>query len=64
LANPPNDKEARIIDEFVESLKGSPLFNIGEDKTLIVTQRTTPDGESWAYGYTIALPLRTPIILP
>ncbi len=64
LDNPPNDKEARIIDEFVEKLKTSPVFALPEDKAKIVTQRTTPTGESWAYGYTLVLPLRTPILLP
>jgi len=64
LDNPPNDKEARIIDEFVENLKSSPVFNLPDDKAKIVTQRTTPTGENWAYGYTLVLPLRKPIPLP
>jgi len=64
LDNPPNDKEARIIDEFVENLKTSPIFDLPEDKAKIVIQRTTPTGESWAYGYTLVLPLRKPIPLP
>jgi type IV pilus assembly protein PilM len=65
LANPPNDKEARIIDEFVDHLQESEIFKIEEkDKAKVVIQRTTPDGQSWAYGYTIILPLRKPISLP
>jgi hypothetical protein len=65
LANPPNEKEARIIDEFVDRLKESKVFKIEEnEKAKIVIQRTTPDGQSWAYGYTIVLPLRNPISLP
>lgn len=64
LDNPPNEKEARIIDEFVDNLKSSPIFELPEDKAKIVTQRTTPTGESWAYGYTLVLPLRKPIPLP
>lgn len=64
LDNPPNEKEARIVDEFVENLKASPVFNLPDDKAKIITQRTTPTGESWAYGYTLVLPLRTPIPLP
>jgi type IV pilus assembly protein PilM len=63
LSNPPNEKEAKIIDEFVENLQKSPLFKI-EDKAKVVTQRTTQDGQSWAYGYTIILPLNNPIALP
>ncbi|MEI6033795.1 MAG: hypothetical protein WCS65_05890, partial [Verrucomicrobiae bacterium] len=64
LDNPPNEKEARIIDEFVEKLKASPVFNLPDDKAKIITQRTTPTGENWAYGYTLILPLRKPIPLP
>ena len=65
LANPPNEKEARIIDEFVDRLQKSEVFKIEEkDKARVVIQRTTPDGQSWAYGYTIVLPLRDPISLP
>jgi type IV pilus assembly protein PilM len=65
LANPPNEKEARIIDEFVDKLQVSEVFKIEEkDKAKVVIQRTTPDGQSWAYGYTLVLPLRNPISLP
>ena len=65
LANPPNEKEARVIDEFVDQLQKSEVFKIEEkDKAKAVIQRTTPDGQSWAYGYTIILPLRNPITLP
>ena len=64
LDNPPNEKEARIVDEFVDNLKTSPVFALPEDKAKIITQRTTPTGESWAYGYTLVLPLRKPIPFP
>lgn len=64
LDNPPNEKEARIVDEFVDNLKTSPVFALPEDKAKIITQRTTPTGESWAYGYTLVLPLRKPIPAP
>jgi type IV pilus assembly protein PilM len=65
LANPPNEKEARVIDELVDQLQKSQVFKIEEkDKAKAVIQRTTPDGQSWAYGYTIVLPLRNPITLP
>ena len=62
LSNPPNAQEARIIDEFVEKLQKSTVFKI-EPNAKIVTQRTTPDGQSWAYGYTLVLPLAKPIAL-
>lgn len=67
LDNPPNGKAARIVDEFVENLKTSTVFALGDDKMIkekILTKRSTPDGESWAYGYTLRLPLRNPIPLP
>jgi type IV pilus assembly protein PilM len=63
VANPPNESEARIIDQFVAKLQKSPLFKI-EDITKAVTQRTTPDGQSWAYAYTISVPLAKEIPLP
>jgi len=63
LANPPNDKEARVIDEFVDQLQTSEIFKVSErDKSKDV--RTTIDGQSWAYGYSFILPLKHPITLP
>jgi len=62
LDNPPNEKGARIVDEFVENLKSSKVFSLDTEKVL--TERQTPGGDSWAYGYTLHLPLRTPILLP
>ena len=65
LGNPPNEKGAKVIDEFVDQLQKSEVFKIEEkDKAKVVIQRTTPDGQSWAYGYTIVLPLRNAISLP
>lgn len=64
LDNPPNSKEARIIDEYYENLKQSPNFMLGDDKSKIITQRTTPTGDNWAYNYTLVIPLKDPILLP
>lgn len=65
LANPPNTAEAGIIDEFVKRLQASPAFKIDDaEKEKLVPVRTTPDGRSWAYSYTIILPLKEPIALP
>jgi len=67
LDNPPNDKAARVVDQFVDNLKSSKVFALGDDKMIkekILTKRSTPDGESWAYGYSLYLPLRNPIVLP
>jgi len=66
LDSPTNPDEARVIDKFVDSLSKSPLFKIeptSAAKAKIVTQRTTPDGSRWAYGYTIEVPLAKPISL-
>lgn len=63
LANPPNENEARVIDQFVERLQKSPLFKI-DSAAAAVTQRTPPDGQKWAYSYTVVLPLSQPIALP
>ena len=63
LANPPNEKEARIIDEFVGNLKTSPVFDLPDDMSRSII-RTPPTGESWAYGYSLVLPLRNKIPLP
>jgi type IV pilus assembly protein PilM len=64
LGNPPNPKEALVIDEFHDNLKGSLVFEIGEDRTQTITQRTTPTGDTWAYGFSLLLPLKNPIPLP
>jgi type IV pilus assembly protein PilM len=64
LDNPPNGEGAGVIDKFFNNLKPSTVFAIGEDPSQIITRRTTPTGEAWAYGYTLLLPLKQPLILP
>lgn len=66
LDNPPNEKGTALVDEFYDQLAGSPVFGITEstDRAFVITERTTPTGEAWAYGFTMRLPLKTPIILP
>jgi type IV pilus assembly protein PilM len=59
-----NKLGAGIIDEFFDNLATSPVFATGEDRTTIITERTTPSGETWAYGYAMRLPLKNPIPLP
>lgn len=63
LANPPNENEARVIDQFVENLQRSPLFKI-ESPARVVVERKTPDGLSWAYPYRLRIPLAEPIMAP
>jgi len=60
-----NDKAAGVIDDFVNNLLKSDVFAIkAEEKTKAVTKRSTPDDQSWAYAYTIVIPLKNPIALP
>jgi type IV pilus assembly protein PilM len=63
LGDPPNTKAATVVDDFYENLRGSTVFEVGEDRTQIITERTTPTGETWAYGYSLLLPLKNPIPL-
>jgi hypothetical protein len=64
LDNPPNPQGAGVIDEFFNKLKPSAVFDIGDDPSKIITRRTTPNGETWAYDYTLILPLKSPVLLP
>jgi type IV pilus assembly protein PilM len=66
LDNPPNEKGAGLIDEFYDSLSGSAVFDISTttDRASVITERTTPTGETWAYSFTMRLPLKNPIPLP
>jgi hypothetical protein len=64
LDDPPNPKAATVVDDFYENLRGSTVFEVGEDRTQIITERTTPTGETWAYSFSMMLPLKSPIALP
>lgn len=64
LDNPPHTEGAGVIDKFFNNLKPSTVFSIGEDSSKIITRRTTPTGEAWAYSYTLVLPLAKPLVLP
>jgi hypothetical protein len=60
-----NPKAAIVIDDFVNNLQSSPVFKIEEtEKAKVVTKRSTPDDVTWAYGFTIVVPLANPITLP
>lgn len=60
-----NPSGAKVIDDFVDKLQGSELFAIApSEKAKVVTRRTSMNDETWAYTYTIILPLKTPIALP
>ena len=65
LANPPNEKEARVIDEFVDQLQKSEVFKIEEkDKAKAVIQRTTPDGQLGLWLHNLAPLAKALITLP
>lgn len=60
-----NPSQAKVIDDFVNNLQTSNLFSIAaSDKARVVTRRSTPDDQTWAYTYTIVLPLKNPVALP
>jgi type IV pilus assembly protein PilM len=65
LTNPPNEKAQLMVDEFVKDLQKSTVFKIEEkDIAKVIVERQTPDGQKWAYNFTLVLPLRNPIVLP
>lgn len=57
-----NPRQAAVIDDFVNALQTSELFAFDEkEKSRIITQRGSPNGEYWAYPFALKLPLRSPI---
>jgi type IV pilus assembly protein PilM len=57
-----NPRQALVIDDFVNSLQSSSIFAIEQnDKPKIITQRGSPNGEFWAYPFSLRIPLRHPI---
>jgi len=57
-----NPKQASVIDDFVTSLQSSDVFAVEEkEKSKIITQRGSPNGEYWAYPFSLMIPLRNPI---
>ena len=57
-----NPDQAEIVDAFANKLKKSPLFAIHKtNREKIITLRTIPDGKSYAYRFTLFLPLSKPI---
>jgi len=65
----PNDTRSQpqaVVDDFVNTLQAkSSVFKIdAQNKSKVIIERQTPDGQKWAYNYTLVLPLRNPIALP
>jgi type IV pilus assembly protein PilM len=57
-----NPRQASVIDDFVMNLQSSDLFAVDEkEKSKLITQRSSPSGEFWAYPFTLRVPLRNPI---
>jgi len=57
-----NPRQASVIDDFATALQTSNLFSIEEkEKSKIITQRGSPNGEYWAYPFSLMVPLRNPI---
>ena len=57
-----NPRQAQVIDDFVTALQSSDVFVVEEkEKSKIITQRSSPSGEYWAYPFSLRIPLRTPI---
>jgi len=57
-----NPRQASVIDDFVTSLQSSVVFAVDEkEKSKIITQRGSPNGDYWAYPYSLRIPLRNTI---
>jgi type IV pilus assembly protein PilM len=56
-----NPRQASVIDDFVTALQSSEVFAVEEkEKSKIITQRGSPNGEYWAYPFSLRIPLRNP----
>ena len=54
-----NPRQASVIDDFVTALQSSDVFAVEDkDKSKVITQRGSPNGEYWAYPYALRIPLR------
>jgi hypothetical protein len=57
-----NPRQAAVIDDFVTSLQSSDIFAVDEkEKSKIITQRGSPNGDYWAYPFALVIPLRNPL---
>lgn len=59
-----NENGPGVVDDFVNALAQSPLFDIKEEnKSEVVQVRATQTGDRWAYDYKLIIPLKRPIPL-
>jgi len=57
-----NPREAGVIDDFVTALQSSDIFAVEEkEKSKIIIQRGSPNGQLWAYPYSLIIPLRNSV---
>ncbi|MEI6323442.1 MAG: pilus assembly protein PilM [bacterium] len=57
-----NHRQAAVIDDFVTALQSSGIFVVEEkEKSKVITQRSSPSGQYWAYPFALTIPLRNPI---
>ena len=58
-----NHRQAAVIDDFVTALQSSEIFAVDEkEKSKVITQRSSPSGQYWAYPFALTIPLRNPIL--
>jgi len=55
--------DPKVVEDFVTNLSQSPLFGIDPKDRAKHVKRNQPDPDTWAFEYTIDLPLKTPINL-
>jgi type IV pilus assembly protein PilM len=54
-----NPRQASVIDDFVTALQSSDVFAVEDkDKSKVITQRGSPNGDYWAYPFALRIPLR------
>lgn len=59
-----NPKQATVFNDFVTSLQSSDLFAVEDkekSKIILEQQLPNPNGEYWAYSFSLRIPLRNPI---
>jgi type IV pilus assembly protein PilM len=57
-----NPRQAAVIDDFVTALQSSTIFVVEENqKSKIITQRSSPNDQYWAFPFALVIPLHNPI---
>jgi hypothetical protein len=53
-----NDRQTAVVDEFMENLKKSELYTIGDKPEKVIN---VPNEAEWAYEFSFPLVLKNPI---